>query len=919
MKKIRKEQAWGILKAIFENKGFVICEYDEDADTFYIYNEKMEADVEIPEYRSFLMSGSNIHPDDRQKIFDMYHGKSEGEIEIRISKGKEITRHIVKPLSISGGNKIHSHMFLVRDITRERKREELLEEQAVRDPLTKLNNYSYGRQLVDDYLADKDPYATCGMIVIDIDYFKYANDTLGHLFGDAVLKKLAGLLEAIFDEDDILMRFGGDEFVIFIKNIAHAAMVQRAMQLTEAVRSLKFEGRDYSMTCSAGVCFLPENESGYTFDQMFENADWALNRAKENGKNQYVFCDHLRRFEQNNSDAFLTEQINTRYLHNDLISTAFEVFEKTSGFPLAIEQLMEIIGYRYRLDRITIIRTDIQDKETVRQYQWTSKYAPEVLSEKAEFTKEDFITLFHSYDEYKTTVLQYDDMAMYSPQGAALLMQGEAKTVMYAAMYCEGKYTGAISYVTCREKRHWSRQSRKELGEVTKIISAHLARTTAVNDAKENRLNMVDYDSLTGLISFTNFRIELERLVIGNYRVSDYLIYIDFVGFKYFNHKYGYSCGDELLKEFCNHVIKEVGSEEGVYFSRVVSDQFVLLLPNKNRKDITEKIVDFYKGFAEQFAERLQVSVPRVRVGVYQIEEDCTGASFAIDAANYARMQINAKAEGGYTLVKIYDDKLRHKRQLENSIYNEIDEALKDERFEIYLQPKFSLGDFEVTGAEALVRWRTKSGKILTPDQFIPAFEETGKIKELDYYVFDRVAAFLAKNKRLGRKQVPISVNASLIHALDEGTAERYNEILKKYNVEPEYTEIELTETYIVEEYEDAKKLFGKLRQLGIHTAIDDFGAGYSLLNSIINIPADTIKLDRAFINSCKESERGMYYLNRIIEMLEGLGYHVICEGVETKEQADMLKRAGCCEAQGYLFSKPLPLEDYEAFVYPGG
>lgn len=330
-----------------------------------------------------------------------------------------------------------------------------------------------------------------------------------------------------------------------------------------------------------------------------------------------------------------------------------------------------------------------------------------MLEEKASFTKEDFITLFHSYDEYQTTVLQADNLSMYSPQGAALLMQGGAKTVLYAAMYCEGKYTGAISYVTCREKRYWTRQNRKELGEVTRIISAHLARTLTPAGSGEGPIDMVEYDSLTGLKSFSRFRIELERLIIGNYVASNYLLYIDFADFKFFNQKYGYSQGDKVLKEFCNFVIQKLESLEGVHFTRVVSDQFLLLVPHR------------------------------------------------------------------------------------------------------------------------------------------------------------------------------------------------------------------LTETATLEECEETQRFFSSLRALGIRTAIDDFGAGYSALNSIINVPADTIKLDRAFIQNCSQGEREAFFLKRIIGTIHGLGFHAVCECVEMPAQADLLREAGCEEAQGFLFSKPLPIEDYEALVYP--
>lgn len=130
---------------------------------------------------------------------------------------------------------------------------------------------------------------------------------------------------------------------------------------------------------------------------------------------------------------------------------------------------------------------------------------------------------------------------------------------------------------------------------------------------------------------------------------------------------------------------------------------------------------------------------------------------------------------------------------------------------------------------------------------------------------------------------------------------------------------IELIETATVDEYEDAKALFVALRGMGIHTAIDDFGAGYSVLNSILDIPVDTMKLDRAFIANCTTSEKKVYFLQSLIRMIHGLGYRVVCEGVETRGQADFLREAGCEEAQGFYFARPLPLEEYEALVYPEG
>lgn len=903
-----------LLSAVLKHNRMELCEYFPAEDKLLIYDEKLSLKKEIPGYLEFLPSESRVHPDDRWKVHDFCLGKIRNETEVRVLSDGGVSKTCMQVLHAEKIDLSSRLLFSIRDITSEKDREALLEEHAKKDSLTMLYNLFWGRELINEYLSQKDPYSTCGIIVADIDYFKYANDTYGHLFGNQVLIEIAHLFQALFDKKDVIMRAGGDEFVILLKDISHTNLVKKSMQLIEAVRQLSFEGKDFSITCSAGVCFLMENVSGYTYDQLFENADWALYKAKENGRNCYVFCDNLQRFEIEEREPFPTKNdINFRYLHNDIISTAFEIFEKTSSFSVAVRLLMEVIGYRFGLDRITIIQTDIKERNVGRQYQWRSDTAPEVLGENSSFSKEDFLTLFQSYDENKTTVLQSDHMGMYSPEGAALLMQGEAKTVLYAAMYCEGKYTGAISYVVCREKRHWSRKNRKELGEVTKIISAHLARSQTVNQENPRSRLWTEYDSLTGLLSFSRFHMDAEHLIVGGYAASYIMIYSDLLGFKYFNHRYGYSAGDQLLKEFGNFLAGQMKPTEEVYLSRVIADQFLMLAPYDSEERIIEHIDRYNKEFERIQSEKYPDTRIRIRTGVYVIEPDCISASYAIDAANYARRQINRNSG---CFVRLYDQELKKQQQLESEIINGIDKAMQEKRFQIHLQPKISLKDQSVSGAEALVRWKTEDGTLLFPDSFIPLCESSGRIEELDYYVFELVAQFLAKNQKLGRKQIPISVNASILHASDPMAVQKYLDILERYQVDPQYIEIELTETETVEEHENARRWFQELRKAGIHSAMDDFGAGYSVLNSIIDIPVDTVKLDRAFVKNCASNDRAVFFLKKMIDMIQGLGYHVICEGVETREQFRLLQEAGCEEGQGYLFSKPMSIEEYEKFVY---
>lgn len=661
MQRNKYERNAEVLSAILKSCGMKFCEYMMKEDRLIFYDDTLTVEREIPHYMKYLQDNSSVHPEDRWIIKDFYQGKIRGEAIVRILMGKKMTKLLFQVLPMEGTDPSVCLPILAKDITREKDREALLEQQAMKDSLTSLYNHFFGKELINEYLKNKDPYATCGMMVLDVDYFKHANDIYGHLFGDQVLVELAHLLVQMFDEKDVIMRAGGDEFVIFLKDISHATLVKKGMQLVKAVRDLHFEGKDYAITCSVGICFLKENMSGYTYNQLFENADWALYRAKENGRNRYVFCDNLQRFELLEKDNSTKQNIDIRYLHNDIISTAFEIFEKTSSFSAAMKLLMEVIGYRFQLDRITVIRTDIKEKNAGKQYQWVSDSAPEVLDEPGSFTKDDFLTLFQSYDEYQTTVLQYDNMGMYSPEGAALLMRGEAKTVLYAAMYLEGKYTGAISYVVCREKRYWSKQNRKELGEVTKIISAHLARNLEGKRETYRENYWTEYDSLTGLMSFSRFRIEAEHLIVGDYASSHLMIYSDFIGFKYFNQKFGYCVGDQLLKEFSNYFIEKMENEEGVYFTRVVSDQFLMLLPYEKGSDFLEIIDQMNKEFEQIQSEKFPGAKIRLRTGVYVIEPGCSSASFAIDAANEARKQITRDSE---VSVKLYDPSEAEKQEL---------------------------------------------------------------------------------------------------------------------------------------------------------------------------------------------------------------------------------------------------------------
>lgn len=372
--------------------------------------------------------------------------------------------------------------------------------------------------------------------------------------------------------------------------------------------------------------------------------------------------------------------------------------------------------------------------------------------------------------------------------------------------------------------------------------------------------------------------------------------------------------GDQLLKSFANFVIEKLEDEIEVYFTRVVADQFIIFMPYSKGLAAAEKeIQKTNEEFIQAQLRRFPEVKLRLRIGLYMVDNNCISASAAIDAANAARKYISA---GDRKMVQVFDEPFSRKKQMENEIINGMDAAICNEEFKLYLQPKFSIKDFSVIGAEALIRWERKDGTILSPDVFVPLYEKTGKIVELDFYVFRQVAKFLAENKKKARHQVPVSVNASILHAVDFNTANLFREILDEYGVDPGFIEIELTETDIIADYDHVIRFMKKLQDVRIRTALDDFGAGYSVFNTIMDIPVDTVKIDRMFINNCECSEKGIFLLKQVIQTMKGLGYHVVCEGVETERQVELLRDAGCDDGQGYWFSPPLILKEYEKLVY---
>lgn len=242
---------------------------------------------------------------------------------------------------------------------------------------------------------------------------------------------------------------------------------------------------------------------------------------------------------------------------------------------------------------------------------------------------------------------------------------------------------------------------------------------------------------------------------------------------------------------------------------------------------------------------------------------------------------------------------------------NRMQRGIKNKEFLIYLQPKFDTKTEKLAGAEALVRWK-KNDKIVMPNVFIPLFEKYGLITILDNYVLEEVFSIMKSWNEKKYKLVPISVNESRQNLYDKNHLDTLIKYINQYNISPNMIELEMTETTVVNNVELAREAEKNVHKLGFRVSMDDFGTGYSSFSMLKNINIDILKMDKSFFDDILESKRGKIIIESIIDMSHKLNIKVVAEGIETKEQVEYLKSAGCDMIQGYIYEKPIPVIEFE-------
>lgn len=477
-----------------------------------------------------------------------------------------------------------------------------------------------------------------------------------------------------------------------------------------------------------------------------------------------------------------------------------------------------------------------------------------------------------------------------------------------------GKNEGITVCIELRldKSKNLSADELRNLSAFSKVIYTFVSKSK-YESIIENAGNI---DVRTGILTVDGFKRNLYSLFKKGGKDSYALVFMNVKDFKVVNRRYGHDQGNRVMSIIIRKIRTFLDSDS--IFAHLGGDNFLVCI-NKNYLTIFIKMISKFSvnvvsknGSEEEYCLIFHAGIANLS----EIEFDKTISpeqlmSQAIENANIAMTM--SKRNLSQSNIVYYDEKVRHMIMYEKDIEANMQKALENGEFIVCYQPKVNLNTYEMTGAEALVRWK-RNGKLIPPMSFIPIFEKNGFVCKLDFYVLDVVCKKIKSWIENGIEPVKVSVNFSKLHTDNPHIVDDITDVIVENGILPKYLEIEFTETSYTDNSVQIRDIIMKLKEVGIMVSMDDFGTGYSSLNMLKEMPIDVLKLDKSFLNADGNiSRREEIIIKNVIRMAKELDIEVVSEGVETPEHVKFLQNLNCDMAQGYFFDKPLLETDYES------
>ena len=463
-----------------------------------------------------------------------------------------------------------------------------------------------------------------------------------------------------------------------------------------------------------------------------------------------------------------------------------------------------------------------------------------------------------------------------------------------------------VYHVFTFEDKKWSDEEYDTFSIIIDVLSFHMERFLLANVVKKSA--MTQY--LTGLPNSGGFISFVAEKFAGGDIMNYDSFFINLKSFGLISRRYGVAEGDEIMKRYAKNL--SLFAENDEIIAHFGGDNYTALI----KKDRTKKFLKYISAipvYGMKNGKRVDFNVSAV-AGVYAIDESMNSPSQAISRASMACNYAKNVANKPYVFVnKAMSTRIYRQKQIEDRY----EEALANNEFRIYLQPKVDTKTGRIVGAESLARWFC-NGIVLYPTEFVPILEREGMVASLDLYVLKKTCEYIREWIDRGIEPVQVSVNFSRRDLSYKDLAKEITGIIDSYGIDRKLIEVEVTETASEDERILMTNFLSRLRDESIATAIDDFGTGYSSLSTLRDFPVSVIKIDRSFINNEELNKSDEIVLKNIITMANELGINVITEGVERPDQTRLLQSVGCNVVQGFLYDNPMPKSDFEKRLEKG-
>lgn len=887
-----EEENKELLKVIAEQNHEKILQYDIKSDEMVVYSVVQGQFVTLyrtQEYIEQKRFGSVfVAPEDKknfQKAIRTCLSKpTHTVVDARFieHKGADPEWHRFYLVSMGGeDNKVERIVGRFISVHEEKVYNEQMRHRAEIDVLTNVYNHKAFEELCEKTMGDCRSNAV--FIMLDVDDFKMINDTQGHAVGDFVLSQIGAVLNTAIGEYGIVGRLGGDEFAAFMWNFSDKSEMEEFCKKLQ--ENLKLTAFDMKCSASIGVSVLAHRK--VHFKDVYYEADQALYAAKRNGKNQIVFFEDMDK-EMSQENALHINGRSEKVIENE--GTMLEKLQQcleilvNENYQNGVQSVLFSLMEYFDADSMMLVHSEDNVFHSVKV---SNKESAQLMTEKIlGKIQRGEANQFLDYLEAESEV-QIADVKSLKDKNELLyekLAEDRIWSVI-AAQLCESEKKIGVLFAL-NPRRHL-----EEAG-ILHMVGGYLTLRLLHENMIQQRAYDLSHDPVTGLWnrdSYTDWFRENQTRSFDSFGI----VTTDVVHLAEINQQLGYFNGNKKLEKIAE-ILQDVF--EGNKIFRYDEDEMLVICPNISRQEMELLVKELDKHL-----EKLEIAV-------------AMGYSWSIHP--HIREQIT-EAE---VIMKNDKLKLMHgttvSQRLEQSIIDEVEDLLKRGRYLIYLQPKVNIHTGKTEGAEALVRQIDDELGIVGPNVFIPVLEHYNLIHMIDLFVLEEVFRYQSEQMEAGHRVVPISVNFSKMTIMYPELMEKVRALTQQYNIPEGLIHIEVTETVGDMDHVVIENVANNLKDLGFRLSMDDFGSHYSNLSVLIQYDFDSAKIDRSMVLEITKNQKSRIVLDYMTSLINDLGIHCIVEGIETKEQVEILRNMKAEMIQGFYFGKPVPKEEfYDTFM----